>query len=204
MRTFTKRTVVLLAAGTFTLASLGVLATQSTRTGMWNYHMGNSMDSRYDKQNVNMSSHKWSAGWRDWVYDSDMMSDRYMMNADCRDEMYDHGYRGLNNTLPTVDQDQGNTGNLSSSVTLMGDDQRQYGRSLVADIGCQGCHQIGNDGGRFGPSLNNVVSRQGEDFVHSKLEDPGFDTNNSRMPNFDLSNEEISAIVAYLTTLDGD
>lgn len=204
MRTFTKRAVVLLTAGTFTLASLGVLATQSTRTGMWDYHIGHSMDSRYDRQNANMSNHNWSAGWRDRGYDSDMMKGGYMMDADCRDEMYSHGYRGRNNTLPTVGQDHRGTGNSSSSAALRGTDQRQYGRSLVVDIGCQGCHQIGSDGGRFGPPLNGVVSRQGEDFVRSKLEDPGFDNNNSRMPNFDLSNEEISAIVAYLTTLDRD
>ena len=204
MRTFTKRTVVLLVTGTFALASLGVLATQSTRTGMWDDHTGNSMGSRYDMQNVHMSGHNWSARWRDRGHDSDMMNGGYMMDANCRDEMYGHGRRGRNNTLPTVDQDQGNTGNSSSSATLRGKDQRTYGRSLVADIGCQGCHQVGDDGGRFGPSLNSVVSRQGEEFVRSKLEDPGFDNNNSRMPNFDLSNEEISAIVAYLTTLDSD
>ena len=115
--------------------------------------------------------------------------------------MYGHG---RNNTLPTVDQDHRDTGTLPSSTALRGTDQRHYGRSLVADFGCQSCHQIGNDGGRFGPPLNSVVSRQGEDFVRSKLEDPEFDNNSSRMPNFDLSNEEISAIVAYLTTLDSD
>lgn len=203
MRTFTKRTVVLLAAGTFTLASLGVLATQPTRTGMWGHQMGSSMHSSYDKQNVNMSNHNWSGGWRDRGYDHDMMSGGYMMDADCRDEMYGHGYRGRNNTLPAVGQDYPGTRNSSSSAVLEGTDQRQYGRSLVADIGCQGCHQIGSDGGRFGPPLDSVVSRQGEDFVRSKLENPRFDNNNSRMPDFDLSNKEIGAIVAYLSTLDG-
>ena len=54
----------------------------------------------------------------------------------------------------------------------------------------------------FGPPLNDVVSRQGEAFVHSKLENPKFETGYSKMPDFNLSSEEITAIVAYLATLD--
>jgi mono/diheme cytochrome c family protein len=69
-------------------------------------------------------------------------------------------------------------------------------------MGCQGCHQLGTSGGRLGPSLNGVVGRRGEDFVHTKLADPRFDNRNSRMPDFGLSRSDIEAIVAYLATLD--
>jgi len=98
VRTFTKMTVVLLAAGTFALASLGVWATQPTHAGMRGHDMNNTMDSRYDHHDNHMSDYKWFGMWRN------RGSDRYMMDADCRHDMNWHDNRGRNNTLPSVGQ----------------------------------------------------------------------------------------------------
>ena len=98
MRTFTKRTVVLLAAGTFALASLGVLATQPTSTGMWGHDMNNPIDSGYGRHDSHMSNYNWFGRWRD------RGNDRYMMDADCRHDMDWHSNRSRNRALPPAGQ----------------------------------------------------------------------------------------------------
>ena len=75
------------------------------------------------------------------------------------------------------------------------------GAALINEKACLGCHVVGNMGGAVGPSLNDVVGRQGARFVRQKLMDPTFDSRNSMMPNFGLSDQEIDALVAYLATL---
>ena len=62
---------------------------------------------------------------------------------------------------------------------------------------------VGNVGGTVGPSLNDVVGRQGGRFVRQKLMDPTFNSRNSMMPNFGLSDQQIEALVAYLATMGG-
>ncbi len=77
------------------------------------------------------------------------------------------------------------------------------GAALINEKACLGCHVVGNMGGAVGPSLNDVVGRQGARFVRQKLMDPTFDNRNSMMPNFGLSDQQIEALVAYLATLGG-
>ncbi len=77
------------------------------------------------------------------------------------------------------------------------------GETLVAQKACLGCHIIGPAGGQVGPSLNGIVDRKGVRFVRQKVQDPTFDNATSMMPNFGLTNEQVEAITAYLTTLNG-
>ena len=98
MRTFTKRTVVLLVAGTFALASLGVLATQPTSSGAWGHDMNRSMDTRYDHRDGHTSGSNWFGRWRD------RGSDRHMMDADCRCHVNWHDNWSRNNTSSSVGQ----------------------------------------------------------------------------------------------------
>ncbi len=77
------------------------------------------------------------------------------------------------------------------------------GKWLVEQKACLGCHVIGTEGGNIGPNLNGVVQAKGEAYVVDKLADPTFDRETSMMPNFGLSDEEISRIVAYMHSLNG-
>lgn len=76
------------------------------------------------------------------------------------------------------------------------------GRDIVAARACVGCHVIAGTGANVGPSLDGVTGRRSPDFLRRKLEDPTFDKPASMMPNFDLTREEIEAVLAYLATLD--
>ncbi len=75
------------------------------------------------------------------------------------------------------------------------------GKLLAEQKACVGCHVLGSAGGQVGPSLNGTIERKGVDFVRSKLQDPSVDNATSMMPNFQLTTEQIEAIVAYLATL---
>jgi cytochrome c oxidase subunit II len=99
------------------------------------------------------------------------------------------------------------------------------GRALFADLGdgrqaCVQCHQIfeegGNRGPGVGPDLTHLFSREefagaiatlDEDSLREWLADPDsfkpmqYESNNIGMPNLDLSEDELDALVAYLMTL---
>jgi mono/diheme cytochrome c family protein len=69
---------------------------------------------------------------------------------------------------------------------------------LIAQFGCQGCHVIGGSGGSLGPSLDGVVDAKGKEFVIKKLKNPKFNNASSAMPQFPMTEADISAIVKLL------
>lgn len=80
-----------------------------------------------------------------------------------------------------------------------GDAPKKTGAELVAQFGCQGCHQIKGEGGKLGPALDGIVSNKGEAFVLKKLADPKFNNAASAMPKYPMNKKDMQAIVDYLT-----
>lgn len=74
------------------------------------------------------------------------------------------------------------------------------GEALVNRNACLGCHVIQGNGGSVGPNLTCVVRRRDATFIRRKLADPTFNNEASMMPNFGLTEAQIEAIVAYLTS----
>lgn len=72
------------------------------------------------------------------------------------------------------------------------------GEELVAQFGCQGCHQMKGSGGNLGPSLDDVVANKGLAFVLKKLKNPKFNNAASAMPRFPMSDVELKAIAEYI------
>jgi cytochrome c oxidase subunit 2 len=97
------------------------------------------------------------------------------------------------------------------------------GRELFGDLGdrmaCAACHQVWEEGARnpsVGPDLTHLMSREefagavhdlDEGNLREWLRDPSamkpmqYDVNTIGMPNLDLSEDEIDALVAYLLAL---
>lgn len=46
------------------------------------------------------------------------------------------------------------------------------GSNLFQTQGCSGCHQVGPEGGRMGPSLNAIGSRRGAAYLRAKVTEP--------------------------------
>lgn len=76
------------------------------------------------------------------------------------------------------------------------------GIQVVHGKSCMVCHNINGAGGQVAPSLNGVVDRYGEEWLRTWLRNPQAVRDGSRMPNFHFTEEEITAVITYLETLD--
>ena len=73
------------------------------------------------------------------------------------------------------------------------------GRSLARDYTCRGCHVLGGDGNRAGPTLDGVGERLQPAYIYAFLSDPQAIVPGTAMKDFDLWDEEARALTAYLT-----
>lgn len=71
------------------------------------------------------------------------------------------------------------------------------GKLTWQNYNCNACHQIYGLGGYLGPDLTNEYSFRDTNFIKAFLKN-GTDI----MPNFNLTDEEINALLAYLNTID--
>ena len=76
-------------------------------------------------------------------------------------------------------------------------DEARYGQQLFQDHNCIACHQFYGLGGYMGPDLTNVISSRGEAYSRAFIA-----AGTQRMPNFNLSDEETDALVAFLSFVD--
>lgn len=66
---------------------------------------------------------------------------------------------------------------------------------------CKACHAIGGNGGNVGPALDKVGTKYNEEYLVKWLKDPQSIKPGTTMPKLPLSDQEISELVSFLTTL---
>ncbi len=76
-------------------------------------------------------------------------------------------------------------------------DEARYGQQLFQEHNCIACHQFYGLGGYMGPDLTNVISNRGSAYARAFLM-----SGTQRMPNFNLSDSELDALVAFLEFVD--
>jgi len=74
------------------------------------------------------------------------------------------------------------------------------GKQIYKEYACHGCHKIAGEGGEVGPDLSGVGSRLRPEYLATFLRNPQAFIPGSPMKNFDLWEEEVQALVAYLMT----
>ena len=87
-------------------------------------------------------------------------------------------------------------GTQASHIPSMSDEAR-YGQGLFQQHNCVACHQFYGLGGYMGPDLTNVASNKGPAYVRAFLM-----SGTQRMPNFNLNDAELDALVAFLEFVD--
>lgn len=87
-------------------------------------------------------------------------------------------------------------GTEASHIAPMSDQARQ-GQTLFQEHNCVACHQFYGLGGYMGPDLTNVISNKGSSYARAFLM-----SGTQRMPNFNLNESELDAIVSYLEFVD--
>lgn len=88
----------------------------------------------------------------------------------------------------------------SGTAATLGDpmsDAARHGQQVFQDKNCIACHQFYGLGGYMGPDLTNVISTRGEAYSRAFIV-----AGTARMPNFELTDDEVSAVVAYLGFVD--
>lgn len=84
-----------------------------------------------------------------------------------------------------------NRGELTPQVAL--------GKKVWEDNNCIGCHTLLGEGAYFAPELGNVYTRRGPDFIRTWMQiQPTGAPGRRQMPQFNLNDEELDAIVAFL------
>ena len=78
-------------------------------------------------------------------------------------------------------------------------DTNHDGKLIWQKYNCGACHQIYGLGGYLGPDLTNIYSRskQNEGYIKSVIQ-----TGVRQMPAFNMSDNEMTALLAYLKGLD--
>lgn len=66
---------------------------------------------------------------------------------------------------------------------------------------CTACHSVNGKGGQVGPALDGIGARRDAQFLKSWLKDPMALKVDSRMPKLPLSDEQITDLVKYLSSL---
>lgn len=66
---------------------------------------------------------------------------------------------------------------------------------------CIACHAVGGVGGAVGPALDGVGKRLDAAYLKAWLKDPLSIKADSKMPKLPLSDEDVDALVSYLSTL---
>lgn len=88
------------------------------------------------------------------------------------------------------------SGTTAAHVPPMSDKAR-LGQQIYQDKNCTACHQFYGLGGYMGPDLTNVISTRGEAYAGAFIK-----SGTARMPNLNLSDAEVDALVAFLGFVD--
>jgi len=87
--------------------------------------------------------------------------------------------------------DRDNRGAITPQVVL--------GKKIWEENNCVGCHSILGEGAYFAPELANVYPRRGGDFIKIWMKiQPTGTPGRRQMPQFNLNDEELDALVAFL------
>jgi len=71
----------------------------------------------------------------------------------------------------------------------------------VTKYGCNGCHRIGEEGGKVGPALDRAGFRLNPTWVYRWLRNPQAMKSDTRMPSLGLNDADAKAVALYLKTL---
>lgn len=85
--------------------------------------------------------------------------------------------------------------------TLNNDEQITSGKKVYEKYGCRACHSLGGENGRIGPALDRAGFMSNADWLYRWVKDTQALDRRTKMPTLGLTDEEASAIVAYMKSL---
>ena len=99
--------------------------------------------------------------------------------------------KGLSVTKPDLAMTSGQAAQLA-----------EVGKRLyVNKYGCNGCHRIGEEGGKVGPALDRAGFRLNSTWIYRWIRNPQAMKPETRMPALGLNDADAKAVTQYLNTL---
>jgi cytochrome c oxidase subunit 2 len=90
---------------------------------------------------------------------------------------------------------------VSGCVALDRDGAVARGGQVFRDQGCYGCHTVGATGTPIATDLTRIGARHDEAYFVQWLRDPSQQKPHQHMPKIALSDSEVRALAAYLSSL---
>jgi cytochrome c553 len=77
----------------------------------------------------------------------------------------------------------------------------EQGQRDFMSNGCYGCHTVGKVGTPIGPDLSRVGSKYSRAYLERWLRDPSAQRPSAHMPALELSDNQVKAMAAFLSSL---
>jgi mono/diheme cytochrome c family protein len=77
----------------------------------------------------------------------------------------------------------------------------EQGKQYFMSNGCYGCHTVGRMGTPIGPDLSHVGAKYSVAYLQRWLRDPASQRPSTHMPALELSEGQVTALAAYLSSL---
>jgi cytochrome c oxidase subunit 2 len=81
------------------------------------------------------------------------------------------------------------------------EDRVEKGRRLFMEQGCYGCHTVDKVGTPIGPDLSHLGARYSATVLEAWLRDPALQRPTAHMPRLDLTEPQVKALAAFLSSL---
>lgn len=75
------------------------------------------------------------------------------------------------------------------------------GKRYFMGNGCYGCHVVGKMGTPIGPDLSHVGAKYSRAYLEGWLKDPSAQRPNAHMPKLELSDQQVKALAAFMSSL---
>lgn len=90
---------------------------------------------------------------------------------------------------------------LAPVGALFAQEPAEQGKQDFMSNGCYGCHTVGRMGTPIGPDLSHVGAKYSVAYLQKWLRDPASQRPSAHMPALDLSEAQVTALAAYLSSL---
>ena len=84
---------------------------------------------------------------------------------------------------------------------VVAQESAEQGKQYFISNGCYGCHTVGRTGTPIGPDLSRVGAKYSLAYLQRWLRDPAAQRPSAHMPALELSDAQVAALAAYLSTL---
>jgi len=113
------------------------------------------------------------------------------------------GTLDLNGFPPKPDLMRAASPTATGSATVEESVVKVSDRPTVFNQMCVACHSLGGQGGRVGPALDDIGTKRDLNYLAKWLKDPQSIKADTTMPKLPLSDEDITELAAFLSSLKG-